>query len=74
MLGFLILFHAIFSIYRLVVFLPAEIKMITNNKFVPIQHFQINIFAEAYLALVVMAISYMYKNGTQLQQELDLTV
>lgn len=73
-LGFLILFHAIFSVYRLVEYLPNEIGILTNHEFVPVRNFPIYAMAEAYISLVVMAVSYMYKNGIQLQQELDLTV
>lgn len=74
MLGFLILIHGIFSIYRLVVYIPNEIGILTNHEFVAVTSFPIYVYAEGYIALVVIAVSNMYKNGIQLQQELDLTV
>jgi len=74
LLGFLILFHAIFSIYRLIVYIPNEIDLLTNHEFIPLRNHPLNFFAEVYISLVVIAISNMYKNGIELQKELDLTV
>lgn len=45
-----------------------------NQEYVAQNNFPIFVYAEAYLALVVIAISYMYDRGVQLQEELDLTV
>jgi hypothetical protein len=73
-LGFLILFHSLFSIFRLVEYIPNEIKRMTNQEFVSHNNFPIIIFAESYIALVVIAISFMFKKGVQLQEELDLIV
>jgi hypothetical protein len=74
MLGFLILFHAIFSVYRLVEYIPNEIAILTNHEFVAVRNFPISLFAEAYIALVVMAVSYMYKSGMKLKEEQSLTI
>jgi len=73
-LGFLILFHAIFSVYRLVEYIPNEIGILTNHEFVPVRNFPIYTMAEAYISLVVMAVSYMYKSGMKLKEEQSLTI
>lgn len=74
MLGFLILFHAIFSVYRLVEYIPNEIGILTNHEFEPVRNFPIYAMAEAYISLVVMAVSYMYKSGMKLKEEQSLTI
>ncbi|TSA59379.1 MAG: DUF2975 domain-containing protein [Sediminibacterium sp.] len=73
-LGYLIIFHSVFSIYRMVAYIPNEIAMLTNHEYVTQNKFPIFVFAEAYMGLLVIAISYMFKRGLQLQEELDLTV
>jgi hypothetical protein len=73
-LGYLIIFHSVFSIYRMVAYIPNEIAILTNHECVTQNKFPIFVFAEAYMGLLVIAISYMFKRGLQLQEELDLTV
>jgi hypothetical protein len=74
MLGFLILFHAIFSVYRLIEYIPNEIGILTNHEFVPVRNFPIYAMAEAYISLVVIEVSNMYKSGMQLKEEQSLTI
>ncbi len=73
-LGYLIIFHSVFSIYRMVAYIPNEIAILTNHEYVTQNKFPIFVYAEAYMGLLVIAISYMFKRGLQLQEELDLTV
>ena len=58
----------------MVVYIPNEIAMLTNHEYVTQNKFPIFVYAEAYMGLLVIAISYMFKRGLQLQEELDLTV
>ena len=73
-LGYLIIFHSVFNIYRMVAYIPNEIAILTNHEYVTQNKFPIFVFAEAYMGLLVIAISYMFKRGLQIQEELDLTV
>jgi len=73
-LGYLIIFDSVFSIYRMVAYIPNEIAILTNHEYVTQNKFPIFVFAEAYMGLLVIAISYMFKRGLQIQEELDLTV
>jgi hypothetical protein len=73
-LGYLMIFHSVFTIYRMVAYIPNEIALLTNHEYVTQSKFPIFVFAEAYLGLLVIAIAYMFKRGLQLQEELDLTV
>lgn len=74
LIGYLMILHAIVSIYRTMGYAPAEINRITHNEFTSFITFPILIWAEAYTALIVIAIGSAYKRGIQLQQEQDLTV
>lgn len=74
MLGWLLILHGIFSIYRTVEYLPSEVKRLTTQQYNTIPHFPIMICAELYVAMIVLALAGFYKKGVQLQEEQDLTV
>lgn len=74
LLGYLLIFHAMVSYYRTIVYTPGEIGRITNNEFTNHRTFPVLICAELYTAFLVIAIGSAFKKGIQLQQEQDLTV
>lgn len=74
LLGYLIMFHGIFSIYRTIQYVPEKIKLLTHNEFTSIHNFPILIMAELYFSLIVIALGGMYQRGIKLQQEQDLTI
>jgi len=74
LLGYLLMLHGLFSIYRNVSYMPGKIESLTNNEFTSRVSVLLLTWAEFYFALVVIAISNVYKRGVKLQQEQDLTV
>lgn len=74
MLGWLLTLHGIFSIYRTIVYLPSEVQRLTMDHYNTFPHFPIMIFAELYVAMIVLALAGFYKKGIRLQEEIELTI
>ena len=73
-LGYLMMLHGVFSIFRTVGYIPNEIERLTNAEFTSQHDFPILIWAELYVSLLVISLAGFYKKGIQLQEEQDLTV
>lgn len=73
-LGYLLMLHGIFTIYRTIEYIPREIERLTGQEYTGITHFPILIGAELYVSLVVLALAGFYKKGIELQKEQDLTI
>jgi hypothetical protein len=74
LLGYLVMAHGIFSIYRILEYAPKRIEAITNHEFTTIRSFPLMTMAELYFSLIVIAVAGIYKRGIKLQEEQDLTV
>lgn len=74
LLGFLLMFHAIFSLYRTISYLPEEVEQLTNHAFTSIRHFPLMIWLELYVSLILLVTASLYKKGIRLQEEQDLTI
>jgi hypothetical protein len=74
LMGYLMMAHSIFSVYRKVSFIPQKIESLTNHEFTFLNSFPFLQMAEIYFALIVLAMAGIYKRGIKLQEEQDLTV
>lgn len=74
LLGFLLMFHGIFSLYRSISYLPGEVERLTNHTFTSFRHFPLMIWLELYVSLILLVTASLYKKGMQLQEDKDLTI
>ncbi len=74
LLGYLLMLHGSFSIYRVAYYAPNKIASLTNNEFTTQTTFPIILCAELYFSMIVIALAGMYRSGMKLQEEQDLTV
>ncbi|MBI2283419.1 MAG: DUF2975 domain-containing protein [Bacteroidetes bacterium] len=74
LLGFLILFHGVFFLFRTISYLPGEVERLTNHAFTCIRNFPLIIWIELYAGLILLATASIYKKAMQLQEEKDLTI
>lgn len=74
LLGYLLMLHGCLSIYRVLIYIPEKIELLTHHEFTSYRSFPIIVFAELYFSLIVLVLAGMYQRGIKLQEELDLTV
>ncbi|MES2004645.1 MAG: DUF2975 domain-containing protein [Bacteroidota bacterium] len=74
LLGYLLMAHGTFTLYRIVGYLPTTVEFLTDNTYTSIRSFPIMLYAELYVSLVVLAMASLYNKGIQLQEEQELTV
>lgn len=75
LLGYLVIVHALLSIYRDVYYAPLRIEALTNAEFTSQHHsFPLLYIGELYFSMIIIALAGFYQRGIKLQEEQDLTV
>ena len=74
LLGYLLMAHGTFTLYRIIGYMPREVASLTNHAYTSIRSFPIMLYAELYVSLTVLAMASLYNKGIQLQKEQDLTI
>ena len=73
-LGYLMILHGTVYIFRMSLYLPNKVRLLTHNDFLSTGNMFPLVWLEWYFALIVIALGGIYERGVKLQEEQDLTV